>query len=312
VSIFFRHPMGQSSPFTNQHVFITGGSQGLGLHLAAEFARAGAKVTIVSRDPQHLSDALAFLGSSATERRPLTATTQAIPADVTDAEALQAAVDQATTTFGPIDVLVTCAGFAPTGYFTDLSVEQFQAAMGLNYFGTLHAVRAVVPAMRDRRRGRIVIVSSALALTGSVGYTAYCPSKWAVRGLGEALRNELLPSGIAVQQVFPPGMDTPGFEVENRTKPPETKAIEGNETTHRPERCAAAAFKAIAKGRYHITCGDFNVAMLGIGAAGMAPRCSYLLDALFLPFMVVIGLCVRRQWDREVCGPQYRHCAPIP
>jgi 3-dehydrosphinganine reductase len=300
VSIFFRHPMGQTTSFTNQHVVVTGGSQGLGLHLAAEFAKDGARVTIISRNQANLDDALAVIEPVAT------AFVQAVAADVTDAKAVAAAIHGAAAKFGPVDVLVTCAGFAPTGYFTELTVDQFQAAMNLNYFGTLHAVRAVVPAMKDRRRGRIVIVSSALALTGYVGYSAYCPSKWAVRGLGEALRNELLPYDVMVQQVFPPGMDTPGFEVENRTKPPETKAIEANETTHRPENCAAVAFKAIAKDSYHITCGDFGVGLLATAAAGMAPRASYLLDAIVLPFVVFIGRFVRWQWDSEVCKPKYR------
>ena len=95
---------------------------------------------------------------------------------------------------------------------------------------------------------------------------------------------QLLPACLL--QVYPPGMDTPGFEVENKTKPGETKAIEEGETTHKPEACAAATFKAICKNAYHITCGDFNLGMLARVAAGMSPRSSTLVDMFLCPLLV--------------------------
>lgn len=150
--------------------------------------------------------------------------------------------------------LICAAGSARTGYFRDIPEGDFAWAMTLNYCGVVNAIKAVEPGMREARSGRIVIVSSALALTGYVGYSACpwprppfpacpgpaltpppdCPTKWALRGLAEALRNELLPVGVRVHIAYPGNMDTPGFEVENRTKPAEAKAIEADETLYTP------------------------------------------------------------------------------
>ena len=101
--------MGQTASFTNQHVVITGGTQGLGLHLAGQFAKDGARVTVISRNPAHLEDAKAFMESQGGSM------VQGLSADATDAAQLTSAINQAAGKFGPVDVLVTCAGFAPTG-----------------------------------------------------------------------------------------------------------------------------------------------------------------------------------------------------
>ena len=90
--------------------------------------------------------------------------------------------------------------------------------MEIDYFGTLHAVRAVVPAMVERRRGHLVLVSSTVAHVGVYGYSAYAPAKHAVRGLAETLRPELKPHGITVACAYPPDTDTPGYAEENRHK----------------------------------------------------------------------------------------------
>mmetsp|Transcript_36323 Transcript_36323/g.65033 ORF Transcript_36323/g.65033 Transcript_36323/m.65033 type:complete len:297 (-) Transcript_36323:680-1570(-) len=291
---------GATSSFTNQHVVITGGSQGFGLAIAQEFAKDGARVTIISRDQAKLDDAKALIDQKETGY------VQALACDVTDRIAIRKTIKEAANKFGPVDVLVTSAGFAPTGYFREFKDDAFRQAMDLNYYGTLNAVRAVTPSMQDRRKGRIVLVSSGLALTGYIGYSAYCPSKWAVRGLGEALRSELLPYDIRVQQVYPPGMDTPGFLIENQTKPEETKAIEAGEVTHQPEKCAVAAYKEICRGNYHITCGDFNLGMLARAAAGMSPRNSMLMDMVLMPVLVLIGKFTTWGWDSEVRKAKYK------
>ena len=95
--------------------------------------------------------------------------------------------------------------------------------MDLNYFGTLNAVRAAVPRMIARHGGHIVLVSSGMALTAYTGYSTYAPTKFAIRGLGECLRSELLPHNISVYQAYPPGFQSPGFDQENLTKPADTK-----------------------------------------------------------------------------------------
>ena len=92
---------------------------------------------------------------------------------------------------------------------------------------------AVVPHMVRRRSGHIVIVASGLAVTSFLGYSSYAPTKWALRGLADTLRNELLGFGIAVQIAYPPDTETPGFAHENETKPPETTAVTSTSPTWR-------------------------------------------------------------------------------
>src|SRR4026209_993274 len=99
--------------------------------------------------------------------------------------------------------------------------------MDVNYFGTVNVARAVVPAVVERRAGSVVGVSSAAGLVGVFGYTAYAPTKFAVRGFLESLRGELLPYSIHVGCSFPPDTDTPQLADDNRYKPKETKAISG-------------------------------------------------------------------------------------
>ena len=146
-------------------------------------------------------------------------------ADVTDADALAAALTTATEANGPCDVLVTSAGSSHPGYFEQLDDAVFREQMDVDYFGTLHAVRAVVPSMIERGRGHLVTISSTAGLIGVFGYSAYGPAKYAVRGLAETLRPELAPHGIVVACVYPPDTRTPGFDAENELKPAETERI---------------------------------------------------------------------------------------
>ena len=89
--------------------------------------------------------------------------------------------------------------------------------------GTLKSLKAVIPEMVERRRGHVIIVSSAVSAVSFLGYSSYAPTKHALRGLADALRNELLGLGIAVQIAYPPDTDTPGCKHENETKPPEVR-----------------------------------------------------------------------------------------
>ena len=122
--------------------------------------------------------------------------------------------------------------------------------MDVNYFGMVNVVRAVVPSMIERRRGSIVGVSSAAGLVGVFGYSAYTPTKFAVRGFLETLRAELAPYGIHVGCSFPPDTDTPQLADEEQYKPKETKAISGTIKPLSAERVAANILDGIEKERF--------------------------------------------------------------
>jgi 3-dehydrosphinganine reductase len=226
------------------HVLVTGGSSGIGRAFVRQACDRGATVSVLALDDDDLWSTEQELSD-----RPV----QVVPVDVRDAAAVSAAVRRAERALGPCEVLLTCAGVAHPGYFERLDDEVFRWMMEIDYFGTLHAVRSVVPGMIERRHGSVVGVSSTAGLVGVFGYTAYGPAKFAVRGLLEVLRTELRPYGIHVGCVCPPDTDTPQLAYENRFKPPETYAISGTIKPYDADRVAASIVRGIENGRYLIS-----------------------------------------------------------
>ena len=254
------------------HVCITGGSSGIGLALAHQCVARGASVSILARDPARLEAAHRRLVPRAPGARVAHAA-----ADVTDPDALRTAIDELVATLGPVDVLVTSAGYARPGHFLELDDVVFREQMEVDYFGTLHAVRAVVPSMVGRRRGHLVLVASTVAFVGIYGYSAYAPAKHAVRGLAETLRPELKPYGIVVACAYPPDTATPGFDRENEVKPEVTRKISGAIMPRPASAVAAAIVKGIERDRRVITA-DPGTAALARAGGLVAPLLHPILD----------------------------------
>lgn len=232
-------------------MLITGGSSGIGLALAREAAAAGARVSLVARDPAKLAAARDAVRAAA----PGAADVVTAPADVAVEAEVLAALQAAERTHGPVDILITSAGVARPGYFEEVPVAVFERTMAVNYFGTLYPLKAVVPAMRQRGRGAVVLVSSGAGLFGLFGYTPYAPSKFALRGLAEALRAELHGTGVGITIVYPPDTDTPQLAEENRTKPVETKALTAGGGLWTADAVARATLAAVQRGRFAVTPG---------------------------------------------------------
>lgn len=233
------------SPFAGAHAVITGGSSGIGLATAHRLAAHGATVSLLARDRGRLD-------AAAEDVRRGGGTVHTRSADVSDPAALTAALAELTAAAGPCDILLTCAGIARPGRFTELPDEIFRQMIEVNYFGTLYALRTVVPDMVRRRCGSVVAVSSAAGLIGVYGYSAYGPSKFAVRGLMESLRAELRAHRVHVGVVFPPDVDTPSLAEENRWKPAETRAIAGTIAPLHPDTVARAILAGIRRRRFTI------------------------------------------------------------
>jgi 3-dehydrosphinganine reductase len=248
------------------HVLITGGSSGIGLETARLAVAHGARVSLVARDPERLAAAAASTGAAATAS-----------ADVRDHEAVRAAFAVVEERAGPCDVLVTSAGASHPGYFAQLDDGVFRDQMEVDYFGTLHAVRAVVPSMIERGRGHLVTISSTAGLIGVFGYSAYAPAKFAVRGLAETLRPELAPHGIVVACAYPPDTRTPGFDAENALKPPETARISAAIKPRDAAVVAKAIVAGIEKDRLVITA-DVQTAALARAAGLLGPYVRRTMD----------------------------------
>jgi NAD(P)-dependent dehydrogenase (short-subunit alcohol dehydrogenase family) len=173
--------------------FVTGTSAKLGRALAEEVLAHGDRVVATARDATTVKD----LAEQAPDRA-LAATL-----DVTDAGSVRAAVAAALDTFGRIDVLVNNAGYGLRGAIEDLDEAELRRQFETNVFGALTVTRAVLPAMRRRRSGRVVQVSSVGGVMTMLGGSAYSGTKFALEGLSEGLAAEVAHLGIKVVIVEP-------------------------------------------------------------------------------------------------------------
>lgn len=258
----------------DQHVLITGGSSGIGLALAKQAAAAGARVSLVARDPAKLATASEAIHQAHPDAKVVTAS-----ADVSMEADILAALQQCEAAHGPVDVLITSAGIARPGYFEEVPVEVFERTMAVNYFGTVYPLKAVVPAMRQRGHGAVVLISSGAGLYGFFGYTPYSPTKFALRGLAEALRAELKSTGVGVTIVYPPDTDTPQLVEESRTKPIETKALTAGGGLWTADDVARVTLKAVQRGKFAVTPG-FEITALAWLHSILAPVLHWSFDRI--------------------------------
>jgi 3-dehydrosphinganine reductase len=237
---------------TASHAIVTGGSSGIGRAFARQLAAEGYDLTLIARGEDKLNAAAAEMRTAFVRpnQRVLI-----LRANVADAQQAESAVAAAIRALGVPELVVTSAGIAVPHYFEDTSLEVHERSMAVNYFGTLYVVRSALPAMRARRRGRILLVSSGAGLMGLFGYTSYCPSKFALRGLAEALRAELRADNIGVSIAYPPDTETPMLEEENKTKPEETKLMTGIVKTWSAAAVVTCMMRGIKRGAFGITPG---------------------------------------------------------
>ncbi|MBE9063929.1 SDR family oxidoreductase [cf. Phormidesmis sp. LEGE 11477] len=236
----------------NQHAIITGGSSGIGKAIARQLAEQGANISIISRSQDRLRSAKAEIEQARQSARQSVVT---VVGDVSDRSQAEQAIQTAIEQLGPPHLLVTSAGIARPGHFQALPIDAFAEAMSTNYFGTLYCIRAVLPVMEQQQAGHLCLISSAAGLVGLYGYSAYGPSKFAVRGLAESLRAELKPIGIGVSVVYPPDTQTPQLIEENKTKPAATKAITATAKPWTADDVAQLILKGIQQNRFEISPG---------------------------------------------------------
>ncbi len=261
--------------YLNQHVIITGGSSGIGKATAKLLAQQGANISLIARDRQKLVTAQREIAT-------LAVTSQQVlifPADVSNSTAIKTAIENAIAQQGIPKMLITSAGITHPGYFTEIPLGVFERIMAVNYFGSLYAIRAVVSAMEQQQKGNLVLISSGAGLIGIYGYTAYCPSKFALRGLAESLRGELKPKGIKVTIVYPPDTDTPQLEAENKIKPVETKKITATAKILTADAVAKQIVRGVEKGKFAIAPGT-ELTILNRFHSLLSPILNWYFDSI--------------------------------
>jgi NAD(P)-dependent dehydrogenase (short-subunit alcohol dehydrogenase family) len=184
---------------------ITGGSRGLGLIIAQELCRAGAKIALIARD----ADELARAESDLVDRGGEVLT---ISCDLLEREQIEAAVQETINHFGTIDILINNAGIIQVGPLEHMMREDFERAMRLHFWAPFDLIRRVVPEMRRRGGGRIVNISSIGGKIAVPHMAPYTASKFALAGFSDALRAELARENILVTTVTP-GMMRTGSQI---------------------------------------------------------------------------------------------------
>ncbi|BAJ31481.1 MULTISPECIES: 3-oxoacyl-[acyl-carrier-protein] reductase [Kitasatospora] len=179
----------------SRSVLVTGGNRGIGLAIAQSFAEAGDKVAITSRNGE-VPEELAKYG------------VLAVRADITDTEQVDAAFTEIEAAHGPVEVLVANAGITKDTLLLRMSEDEFTSVLDTNLTGTFRVVKRAAAKMLRARKGRVVLISSVVGLSGSAGQVNYAASKAGLVGFARSLARELGSRGITVNVVAPGFVDT--------------------------------------------------------------------------------------------------------
>ena len=187
--------------FVDKTVLVTGGGRGLGLQIAREAARRGARLALLSRSAIELD-------AARDELRAAGSTVETFVCDVRSDADVPNTIARIAATFGTIDVVFNVAGVIEVGPVDALTIDDYRNAIETNYLGAVRVVEAVRPAMQDRRAGRIVNITSLGGRISIPHLLPYSASKFALLGYSEGLRAELARYGIAVTTIVPGLMRT--------------------------------------------------------------------------------------------------------
>lgn len=180
---------------------VTGASRGIGRATAIALAVRGAKLALTSRNAEELEAVASGIRSGGGKAISLVG-------DVTERSEVEQVVSAVQDRWGRVDILVANAGAYHRRPVLDLSATDIEASMAVNFYGAVYAILAVLPAMVARGSGRLVLVNSVDGRRALPGDAPYTIAKFALAGLGQALRQELRPHGIGVTSIFPGRVDT--------------------------------------------------------------------------------------------------------
>lgn len=184
-------------------VLITGTSSGFGLLTSIALAQKGYLVLATMRDLSRKAELL-----HRAEQEGVAEQIKLFALDVTDEEQIGEVVERVTQEYGRIDVLINNAGYAQGGYIEELPLDKWKEQFETNFFGAIRVTQAILPLMRQQKKGKIINISSISGLISFPSLAPYASSKFAVEAFSEALRLEMLPYGIYVTLIEPASFQT--------------------------------------------------------------------------------------------------------
>jgi 3-dehydrosphinganine reductase len=268
--------------FANKHIVITGGSSGIGLALAQDFLTQSApkKITLVARNKDGLVKAKTCLNSDSR--------VEILSLDVSDFNACQVATAGA---LADTDVLVNAAGLSIPAKLEDLTEAEIDTMVNVNLRGSVFLTKCVIGRMKARKAGHVVFVSSQAGQIGLYGFTVYSATKFALRGLAEALRMETLAHNVDVSLVFPADTETPGLAKENERKPKITKLLSETSGVMTADAVAKLIHRGMRERKFLITVNldGWLLNMLSLGMA-TSPFFSLVSEVLLFPVLRLVGV----------------------
>jgi short-subunit dehydrogenase len=263
-------------------VLVTGASSGIGLATAVAAAERGEHVVLLARGPEALERAADQCRAAGA------ASVRVLPTDVADDAAVQTAVAEVLQVFGRVDAVIHSAGLVAYGRFEDVPVEAFDQVFRTNLLGSANVARAVLPGMRARNAGTLVLIGSLIGSIAPPYMSSYAVGKWGVLGLARLLQVENRDRrGVHISHLAPGGVDTPIYlQAANylgsvgRPPPPVVS----------PEKVARAALRLLDHPRARVQVGPAN--RLTILGFQLLPG---VFDRIVTPMFEVAAVDVRRR-----------------
>eukprot|EP01084_Bolivina_argentea_P249160 416977_1 len=265
-----------------KNVLITGGSEGIGLCTAKEFVSKGCNVAILARNAEKLEKAareLRELRINPVDQQIIT-----ISCDVSNYKLMEENIITAfeENKWDEVDVIICNAGVEEVKSLQDSRIEDYHHIMNVNYFGAVNTIKISLPYLKKNKKeenkyGRIIINCSLLGIMGMGYYSAYCSSKWALRGFVESIFSELAAYNIYISIVYPPDVKTASLEREKQINiPSQVKELSDNTGIWDPQIVGNGIMSMIEKGEYNRSWGIDGWMLINLTAGFTIP--TSLLD----------------------------------
>jgi len=239
--------------FSGKLAIVTGGSKGIGKATAKRIGELGGSVCIVARGREALTEAAEEIKSVQSSQGQFVET---ISADCANMDQLSPLLNGFIEKYDVPDYLINSAGYAYPQYIEKLTLDDFKKSMDVNYYSQLVPILILLPHFLERRSGYIANISSLVGLFGLMGYACYSPTKFAIVGLTDTLRHELQPYNIHFSVICPSDVKTPGYEIENQTKPQECLLLSEGISIMEPKEVAKEIVDGILKNEFLIIPGE--------------------------------------------------------